>query len=66
MYVMCIDNSHRSGTITKGKVYKALESSYMSPYVDIIDDKGQISLYDGSRFKPLKENKINRLLYKDL
>lgn len=72
MYVICIDNSFIvNSDLTKYKVYKVLSNvevttSYSTIYYKVVNDRGMVFLYDRSRFKPLKENKINNLLYKEI
>lgn len=66
-YVICIDDSMSSG-ITKGNVYKYLGkgNQYFIPSYEIVNDYGIIDYYYEDRFKPVRDNNINKLLYKGL
>lgn len=65
MYVICIDNSRNSSPLTIGKVYEVVEYPFGMLYT-IRDDDGDLLKYSKTRFKTIKENKINKLLYKEI
>lgn len=65
MYVICIDNSRNSSPLTIGKVYKVVEHP-LGLFYTVMNDNGDLLEYSKARFKTIKENKINKLLYKEL
>lgn len=66
MYVICINDSFFNNSLTIGKVYKVIGKPYTSPFYDIENDRGFESSFAKDRFKVIKNNKINELLYKGL
>lgn len=67
MYVICIDNYCMTGLLTKGRIYKLVNQTFSQVgYLTIVDDRGNSGWFYPSRFKPLKDNKINKLLYKEI
>lgn len=67
MYVVCIDNNCMKGLLTEGKIYKLVNQTFSQVgYLTIVDDRGSSRGFYPSRFKPLKGNKINKLLYKEI
>lgn len=67
MYVMCINDSHRGRILKIGAVYKVVESS--DKFYRIVvsgHNYGTPIGFFKSRFIVVKENRINRLLYKEL
>lgn len=65
MYVLCINNSCNSSPLTIGKIYEVFEYPFGLFYT-IMNDNGDLLEYSKARFKTIKENKINKLLYKEL
>lgn len=62
-YVICVNTSF-SISLTYGKVYKVM--NVKNGFIRVKNDWENIVEYAKFRFKPLKDNKINNLLYKDL
>lgn len=67
-YVICIDNHCMKSILTEGKIYKIVNQVFSrgNKYLTIVDDRGNEGGFYPSRFKPLKGNKINKLLYKEI
>lgn len=68
MYVICIDSTYSSSTLTKGRIYKAHEevSTVFWNYFTLVNDHGELGDYSKGRFKIIKDNRINKLLYKEI
>lgn len=61
-YVICIDDGYTS-RVTKGKVYKYIRKGEGGRFCKVIDDRGIISQFFSRRFRLVKKNKINKLLF---
>lgn len=66
MYAMCVNNEHvrASFTVTIGKVYNIISES--DNLYTVINDFNHVMEYAKYRFIVIKDNKINKLLHKEL
>lgn len=60
-YVICINNDYRRYSLTKGRIYRLFGQSGI--FLRIKDDRGRLQRCSSHRFRSVKKNKINELLF---